>query len=892
MTRTSAESERPTEATPTSHPPLDRSRFVPGAVLDKRYRIVGLLGRGGMGEVYRADDMKLGQPVALKFLPEGLERDENRLNRFLNEVRTARQVTHPNVCRVFDIAEVDVQHYLSMEYVDGEDLSSLLRRIGRLPRDKAMQIARQLCAGVHAAHEQGILHRDLKPANVMIDGRGQVKITDFGLASLEEKIKEGEIRSGTPAYMAPEQLAGKEVTVKSDLYALGLVLYELFTGKAAFETSSFTEMVRLHSDVTPSSPSSHVEGFDPEVERIILSCLEKEPGDRPTSALAVSVALPGGDPLAAALAAGETPSPEMVAAAGATDAMHPGLALGLALLAVIGCAGAMHVLGLHTITSVMTLEKPPTALRADAREVVRELGYTEPLHTDPVDSAVGFERRLEMIDWIAENDSSPDRWDILADPRLGVLSFWYRQRPSPLAPLTGGLDIYTPSVGIGNPPADVPGEIVVGLDLGGRLVSFLARPKRISNDATGEEGPDWSLPFALAELEMAGFEPVKPRYDALVSADERAAWVGSLPGVEQGEVRIEAAATNGRIVLFTILGEAEARRLAGEPKPSSGSDWLFLVGDAMFVIILIFAVILARRNWRMGRADRRGAARLAMLVFAAQSLALVLASHRFWSRDVINVWAPIAATGALSAVMVWICYVALEPHARRVWPSILTSWSRLVSGARVRVCEPQVGSAVLAGLVGACVLLLSHSVLDGLAPFLTDTTLPPRVGFFRTSALGQRFALSAVLDLIAFTVVVTMGGAFSLVLGRSLLRVRFGGMLLFGGLGFVFELGNLIVFFGPASTPAMTAVVAALGIFVMAIFVALLVRFGPIAYAVSFFVRILCLTSATASWTTWHGQPGLIALIVVALLAVYGFWAAAAGRPLLGDGVAQSGAKA
>ncbi len=132
LTLTSADDAVP------SHPSQDRARFVPGTVLDKRYRIVALLRRGGMGEVYRADDLKLGQPVALKFLPPGLERDRNRLDRFLNEVRTARQVTHSNVCRVYDIDEVDGQHYLSMEYVDGEDLSSLLRRIGRLPKDKAL----------------------------------------------------------------------------------------------------------------------------------------------------------------------------------------------------------------------------------------------------------------------------------------------------------------------------------------------------------------------------------------------------------------------------------------------------------------------------------------------------------------------------------------------------------------------------------------------------------------------------------------------------------------------------------------------------------------------------------------------------------------------------------
>src|SRR5690349_4966781 len=188
-----------------------------------RYRIIALLGRGGMGEVYRADDLTLDQSVALKFLPEATAQDPVTLERFHNEVRIARRISHPNVCRIYDIGEADGLVFLSMEYVDGEDLGSLLRRIGRLPSDKALEIARKLCAGLAAAHDKGVLHRDLKPANIMLDGRGQVLITDFGLAGIAERIQGAEIRHGTPAYMSPEQLAGKEVTVRSDIYSLGLV---------------------------------------------------------------------------------------------------------------------------------------------------------------------------------------------------------------------------------------------------------------------------------------------------------------------------------------------------------------------------------------------------------------------------------------------------------------------------------------------------------------------------------------------------------------------------------------------------------------------------------------------------------------------------------------------
>jgi predicted Ser/Thr protein kinase len=226
---------------------VDEGRFVPGTILAGRYRIAGLLGRGGMGEVYRATDLTLGQAVALKFLPEATARDERMLARFYNEVRIARQVAHPNVCRVYDIGQVEGLHYISMEYVDGEDLGSLLRRIGRLPVDKALETARKLCAGLAAAHEKGVLHRDLKPANVMLGDFGEVYVLDWGLAKVvgtpEPRLPSGPpaiasgsdpgaktvhgATMGTPGYMAPEQVRGETVDARADVYALGAILFEL-----------------------------------------------------------------------------------------------------------------------------------------------------------------------------------------------------------------------------------------------------------------------------------------------------------------------------------------------------------------------------------------------------------------------------------------------------------------------------------------------------------------------------------------------------------------------------------------------------------------------------------------------------------------------------------------
>src|SRR5260370_7925011 len=273
--------------------------------------MVELLGKGGMGEVFRADDLKLGQTVALKFLPKRLAADGTRLARLLNEVRVAREVSHPNVCRVYDVGDMEGEPFISMEYVHGEGLAGLLRRIGRLPADKALQISRQVCAGLAAAHAKGVLHRDLKPGNVLLDERGVARITDFGLAGLADEFRGANIREGTPAYMAPEQLAGKEVSVRSDIYSLGLMLYELFTGQCAFRSGTLPQIIEERRSSTPVSPSNLVD-LDPLVERAILTCLEVQPSRPPASALAAAPALPGGNPLPEALTPRATPSPHIL----------------------------------------------------------------------------------------------------------------------------------------------------------------------------------------------------------------------------------------------------------------------------------------------------------------------------------------------------------------------------------------------------------------------------------------------------------------------------------------------------------------------------------------------------------------------------------------------------
>src|SRR5262249_16506921 len=205
----------------------------------------------------------------------------------------------------------------------------------------------QLCLALAAVHEQGLLHRDLKPHNVMLGGRGKVRLTDFGLAAAAEDISEAEVRSGTPAYQAPEQLRGAAVSVQSDLFALGLVLYEGFTGKRAFPAPTREELARAYELGAPSKPAGRGARLGPAVERAMLRCLEREAKERPRSAYEVLAGLPGGDPLTAALAAGETPPPQMVADAPVEGRLSP--AVGLALLAaVIGGIILMAIVSART----------------------------------------------------------------------------------------------------------------------------------------------------------------------------------------------------------------------------------------------------------------------------------------------------------------------------------------------------------------------------------------------------------------------------------------------------------------------------------------------------------------------------------------------------------------
>jgi serine/threonine protein kinase/tetratricopeptide (TPR) repeat protein len=261
-------------------PFAERRDFSAGDVFAGRYRMIVRVGRGGMGDVWRADDLILGTPVALKLIHSASPSDRARI---LQEVRLARQITHPAVCRVFDVGEASETIFFSMEFVEGEDLAALLKRTGRLTSERVVEVARQLCAGLAAAHAEGVLHRDLKPANILIDRGGRVRITDFGIA-----VTAGDaaphVVIGTLGYMAPEQLtADGALSERTDIYALGVVLFELVTGQP-------------HHGMRAEAPTAQLTrlapGIDPRLARAILKAIAPDPRERPARALDMAAALP------------------------------------------------------------------------------------------------------------------------------------------------------------------------------------------------------------------------------------------------------------------------------------------------------------------------------------------------------------------------------------------------------------------------------------------------------------------------------------------------------------------------------------------------------------------------------------------------------------------------
>jgi serine/threonine-protein kinase len=810
-----------------------------------------------MGEVYRAEDLKLDQPVALKFLPAALADDKDAQARFLREVRVARQVSHPSVCRVFDIGEADGLLFITMEYIDGEDLSTLLRRIGRLPEDKALEIARQICAGLAAAHDAGLLHRDLKPANIMIDGRGKARVTDFGLAGLAGQFSAADRNAGTPAYMAPEQFRGGEPSIRTDIYALGLVLYELFTGKRAFEAQNFQELARQREQGIITHPSSHVKDIDPLVERVILRCLENHPAQRPKGALAVAAALPGGDPLAAALAAGETPSPAMVAAAGDETAIRPAAAWSMLCGALVFALGILLLTPYASDLVLSPPERTPEFLLDSAHDLAKTLGYTD----RPLDSASWFELNYEFLLHRATKLPFPERTRALPSAWPGAYSFWYRQSPRPLTPLRmGGV------VSEGDPPESVSGMLTLVLDSRGWLLRLEAVPPQIEEPSKSTGPPDWNELFSAAGLDPARFSPAAPRWVPPEAFDSRAAWEGSRTEEPNVPLHVTAASFHGRFVYFGVFGPWTRPARVEEAQQSRAARISAVAGVAVVVFLMLGALYFGGRNLKKGRGDTKGATKISVWIAVGAMLAWALHAHHVAdARGELSLVFRGMSECLLFGFVTWALYVTLEPFVRRRWPQVLISWSRLLAG---QYQDRLIGRDILVGAFGGALigfLVYLQNALPYWYDFAGETPLSAStlmLGPLRTVATQL---ISAVLDAPVSALIVLA----LLFLFRVLFRAQWASVVLTTAVLLLSNLGgeNFRLEF------PLQAVVTIVS-------VAIMVRFGFLAFIITQTIsNTLTVLPLTYNFSYWYAARGAFGLLALLALWLWGLRQALGGRP-------------
>jgi serine/threonine-protein kinase len=843
-------------ASPT--PPRD-AELTPGTVLLDRYRILEALGSGGMGTVYRADDLRLGQRVALKFVAP---RGPGGADLVAAEVRVARRVSHPNVCRVHDLGEVDGRTFISMEFVDGEDLEALQRRIGRLPADKATQIARQVCAGLQAAHEQGVLHRDLKPGNVMLDRRGDAKLADFGIAAALDSQAEGP--SGTPAYMAPELFAGGPASAASDIFSLGVLLWELFTGERLFRATTMTELLKQHRE-SVDPPSRRVPDLDPRVERAIMWCLRRDPDERPRSPLAVLAALPGGDPLAEALAAGQTPSPQLVAAAGGTGRLNwreawPALAVVLAACALLGFADS-------TIKLIpqLALPRSPQVLEDRARTILAEVGVEDAGRA----RANGFELDRALVR--ARTAERPRRADwerIVASERPPLLHFWYRQVPPPAVLRAQNVK---GRVTWDDPPPIIAGAARVKLAPSGALRELYVvpdawgSPPPPSTDAPAPAAADFRALFDHAGIDPADLRATTPAFVPPTFADARHAWEG--PPVADGAppLRVEAASFAGRPVAFAVF---DGPRLLPE---APRRTWRFLART----LLVLATVVLAWRSLRRRRADARGAVQVGLTTFClVVAFTVLTGDHSSGWTGVGELAMKGMSHGLAIAAELALYYLALEPHVRRLWPETMISWSRLLAGD---LRDPHVGRSILMGVAMGCVTVMI--VFSGffVARLLDWPEPAPVIG--HTSSIevlsGTGAAFGTVLEMGVDLARESMAFFMALVVLRLILRSSLLAAV-------VNALVWSLVWWGTSPTraslaewivPWVISVLAATTVTVTA------VRFGLLAMIAGYAAfSLLASFPVQPDLSVWYANATLLPFGLVLGAAAYGAWVSVRGR--------------
>jgi len=616
----------------------------------------------------------------------------------------------------------------------------------------------------------------------------------------------------------------------------------------------------MKESATPTAPSEIARDMDPVIERVILRCMEKDPRQRPASVAQVVAALPGGDPLAAAIAAGETPSPEMVAASGSKEGLKPWVAWACLAFVIAGVCAAAFLLDELPLYRRVEIENSPEVMAASAREILKKAGYPQ----RPLDSASGFSIDFECLSYVRENDRTAGRWDRIPS---SVIGFWYRQSPRSLvhwlAPGYMGYGIEAEYL-----PLTFTGETRVELDARGRLTSFEAVPPE--RDESGDESriPDWTALFDAAGLEPAKWIPVAPSWNPPLYADTRTAWTGVHPDRPELPMRIEAAAYRGKPVFWRLIAPWNNPSRMAPSSPSPADKAAHLLAIILVIILTLAGAFFARRNLRLGRGDRKSATRLACLVLILFAAEWIVGEHHVPELEEFSLFLMSFSWALLVAGFLWLLYIALEPFVRRRWPGALVSWSRLFAGD---FRDPLVGRDLLVGCVIGIALCLLEGVSNNLASWIGVPEAPFTVGGSEfQSLLGTRAVMDQILLLPVVSLFWGLATLFLLFLFRVLLRREW----LAAGTFIVV----LTAFLGLGSDSPVTWVFYALKCGFVCF---LLVRFGLLAntahYATYFFLWFFPITPQLSAW---YSGIGLAAVVLVLAFAAYAFHTSLGGHPV------------
>ena len=653
--------------------------------------------------------------------------------------------------------------------------------------------------------------------------------------------------------MAPEQLEGKGASVASDIHALGSVLYELLTGVAAIPATRLAEIREIYRKGLAIFPPSHLApDIEPQAEAMILKCLATESARRPSSAVEVATAFPGGDALGEALAAGETPSPALVAASGGKGTLPAGVAWSLLAGVLILIGGSITAERYSTVLGLAGFPKSPEVLADHARSIIKSAGYGE----SAVDSAFGIYSNGGYLGFLARQGDSRNWRHHLSDSEPGAARFWYRQSSILLEPSNRGAGVTQ------DDPPQQSGMVYVLLDSRGNLRDFRANPDFYEKEPAESRTMDWSPLLAAAEILLSDLKSADPHRVPPVAFDLRASWDGKRLG---SPIHVDGAAFHGKPVYFEVTGEWS------EPVPAT-TDWIATVGDTGFIMLAIslwvLGALLVRRHLKLGRGDRPGATRVCLYFFVIAVLSGLLPAHL--TASVPQIWA-VGSAGVADAMFVtsflWLFYMSLEPYSRKHFPEMLISWSRMLQG---KFRDPLVGRDVLIGALGGCAVGMIVHIAYLLPMFIPIPKITPLMIFPRaiSTPLGS---VGFLLGLQVNAMLAALGLTLTLVCGWLWFRNR----ALAIGLAFLVSL----VLGAPGENYWVTI---PLRIIAQLILIFLLLRFGVLTLGIASFVSNV-LISYPLTWevSRWYAGRSVQAFAVVIALAVYGFYRALGNQPVM-----------